>query len=66
MNRGQRSYSIPNNIVALANGNCDGMVVQQPQQQPPQPQVNNDVGAGGDSAGDGEETEMPLLPRSKS
>lgn len=61
MNRGQRSYSIPNNVVGLANGGNAGGPVQE--EQVLLHPHNNNVG-GGDAGG--EETEMPLLPNSKS
>lgn len=64
MNRGQRSFSIPNTgVVVVANGSAiEGMEVVPPPGVDVAEELEK-IPGGGDSS---EETEMPLLPRTKS
>lgn len=61
MNRGQRSYSIPNYVIA--NGGNDTTLDAEAGLLGGRDRTA-EAGAGGLSSG--EETEMPLLPQSKS
>lgn len=65
MNRGQRSYSIPISAISMANGRAleEVQLTMEESVDEKKNSSNSNAGGGGDG---GEETEMPLLPRSKS
>lgn len=66
MNRGQRSYSIPISAIAMANGRAMEEVQQAVEENGNVGGVGVGGGGGVEAGTGGEETEMPLLPRSKS
>lgn len=68
VNRGQRSYSIPISAISMANGRAleEVQLTMEESVDEKKNSSNSNAGGGGGGGDGGEETEMPLLPRSKS